>query len=154
MSTMFDAKALFDAKAFERTTFSNAAVRTGFTAPANPSLVPRCGMRIEMTPTGCRIHCVCEDELAAATLQELCKMLAGQCCGLCCTFNGQTVCQVNLCCCHCVCEPTADGCCITCKTGDEACCAMTQKCCAAIAGCLESGCRCTISFGNTPVCCG
>ena len=147
------------AMVFERAATSQPG-QQGFSQPqaapaAGPNccVVPRCEIRVEKTKNGCKLHCKCEDEIAAATLQQLCKMLAGQCCNCCCTFNGQTVCQVNLCCCHCTCEATADGCCITCETGDAACCKMTQCCCEAIACCIENGCCCTISFGNTPVCC-
>lgn len=142
---------------FERTASSPAQQGFGQPQPSAPApsccVVPRCEIRVEKTKNGCKLHCKCDDEVAAATLQQLCKMLAGQCCSCCCTFNGQVCCQVNLCCCHCTCEPTADGCCITCETGDKACCELTQKCCEAIACCIENGCCCTISFGNTPVCC-
>lgn len=116
-------------------------------------VVPRCEMRFEKTRSGCKIFCVCDDEAAVATLRQMCQMLAGQCCTLCCTMNGMSVLKCSLCCCHCSCEPTEDGCCITCQTGDAACCEVVQRCCEAIASCIENGCCCTICLGATPICC-
>jgi len=117
-------------------------------------VVPRCTIKVEKCAGGMKIKCVCDDEVSCLTLQNLCKALCDGMCSCCCTMNGMTVCQCNLCCGICTCEPTKDGVCITCKSGDKACCDMIQACCDCMAKCLESGCCCYVSFQGTPVCCG
>jgi hypothetical protein len=52
------------------------------------------------------------------------------------------------------CEPTKDGCCISCTSGDQGCCDMLQAWCDCLACCCEQGCCCYISFGGTAICCG
>ena len=131
----------------------NATSPMGTQAP-NFCVVPRCNMRFEKCEGGFKLWCACEDKLAASTLQNLCRMLADQTCCCCCTFNGINVCQCNLACCHCKCENTKDGVCITCHTGDKECCQMIQACCDCLSACCQSGCCCYVCFGNTPVCCG
>lgn len=128
----------------------------GMPAPTMPNvcMVPRCEIKFTMCADGCKIYCKCTDEMSCATLQNLCKMLADGMCSCCCTWNGMTVCQCNLCCGNCKCEMTADGVCISCCSGDQACCEMIQKCCECLQTCCENGCTCVISFGGTPVCCG
>ncbi len=76
-----------------------------------------------------KVTCHCDDETAAATLQNMCKMMAGGMLGLCCTMNGMMVCQCNMCMCKCECTTTKDGVCFTCTSGDKACCEMIQACC-------------------------
>ena len=43
-------------------------------------MVPRCTMKMEKCKDGFKMTCTCEDEVAAATLQNMCKMLAGSMC--------------------------------------------------------------------------
>lgn len=130
--------------------FGSPAPGTG----ANWCVVPRCEIEFEKCAGGFKIHCRCEDDVACATLQNLCKQLAGGVCSCCCTLSGVTVCQCNLTCGMTRCEYTADGCCITCLTGDEACCSILQCCCDAMACCVKEGGCCYVCFNGTPVCCG
>ncbi|MBX3451098.1 MAG: hypothetical protein KF777_16150 [Planctomycetaceae bacterium] len=136
--------------------------QAGFTTPgaqpvpaqgANWCVVPRCSIEIEQCADGCKIKCCCDDDIACATLQNLCRMLAGGQCSVCCQLNGVTVLDCKFTCCHCKCEMTEDGCCITCCSGDTACCEMVQACCEAIACCVKNGCCCYVCFNGTPVCC-
>ena len=117
------------------------------------AMVVRCEMRMEKTKDGCKITCVCPDEMSAATLQNMCKMLGGSACSCCCMMNGMMVCQCNMTMCHCTCEDTTDGVCVTCKTGDKACCEMLHACCDCMTACMEAGCMCCLCMGGTPVCC-
>lgn len=135
---------------------------TGLPASATPSvaptvnsvLVPRCTIKVERCKDGAKLHCCCDDELACATLQNLCKSLCDGLCSVACTQNGICLCQCNFALCRCTCECTADGVCITCCSGDAKCCAQIQACCDCIAKCLEAGCNCCVCFSGTPVCCG
>ena len=122
-------------------------------ATTNWCVLPRCKIKIEKCAGGLKIDCCCDDEVACGALQNLCKMLAGGMCSLCCTLNGIVVCQCNLTCGFCKCEYTADGVCITCTSGDKRCCEMLQACCDCLCACLEAGCCCYVSFNNSPVCC-
>jgi hypothetical protein len=126
----------------------------GTPATGNWCVVPRCTMKVEKCAGGMKLNCVCDDEVSCLTLQNLCKALSNGLCSCTCTLNGMTVCMCNLNCGFCVCEPTKDGVCISCKSGDKACCDMIQACCDCLAKCLSSGCSCYVSFQGTPVCCG
>ncbi len=135
----------------------------GFAAPALPAVaptganwcvLPRCELKFEKCAGGFKIYCACDDEIACATLQNLCRMASDGLCSCCCTYNGIPCCQINLCCGTCKCDFTKSGCCITCTSGDKACCEMLQSCCDCLSACCDNGCCCYISFGNTPVCCG
>ncbi len=134
-----------------------AGMPQGFSTPvsAGPTwcVLPRCEIKVEKCAGGCKIHCSCEEPSACATLQSLCKMMATGMCSLCCTLNGMTVCQCNLCCGMCKCELTEDGVCLTCTSGDKACCEMIQACCECMACCLRSGCCCYVCLGGAPICC-
>lgn len=110
-------------------------------------------MEIEKCADGCIIVCRCDDDLACGTLQNLCRMLAGGQCSVCCQLNGVTVCDCRLTCGHVKCEFTDDGCRISCCSGDKTCCEIIQACCDAIACCLKNGCCCYVCFNGTPVCC-
>ena len=123
-------------------------------AAANMCMLPRCTMKFEKCAGGFKINCSCDDEVACGALQNLCKMLAGGACSCCCLWNGMTMCMCNLCCGHCKCEMTKNGCCITCTSGDKECCKMLQACCDCLSACYDAGCQCCVSLGNTPVCCG
>jgi hypothetical protein len=130
-------------------------------SPATPSapwanswcVIPRCNYTFEKTANGCKIYCKCDDEVACGALQNLCRMLAGGTCSLCCTYNGIPCFNCSFTCCNCKCEFTADGCCFTCTTGDKACCAMIQAWCDACACCSNNGCCCYVCLNNQPVCC-
>lgn len=131
-----------------------STVPAGIPGLPNCLVVPRCEITVEKITGGCKILCKCPDDVACGTLQNLCNMLASGLCSTCCTFNGIPCCQFNWCCGICKCEPTADGVCITCVSGDKTCCETIQSCCDCLAACLKAGCCCYVSFNNTPVCCG
>lgn len=131
-----------------------SAAASPATTAGNTLMVPRCTIRVEKCAGGAKLHCCCEDELACATLQNLCKSLCDGLCSVHCLMNGICVCQCNFAMCHCTCECTPDGVCITCCSGDEACCQMVQACCECLAQCLAAGCNCCVCFSGTPVCCG
>ena len=38
-------------------------------------MVPRCTMKMEKCQGGMKMTCVCEDEMSAATMQNMCKMM-------------------------------------------------------------------------------
>lgn len=121
---------------------------------ANLAMVPRCTVKMEKCKGGMKMTCSCSDDMACATLQNLCKMLCDGLCSVCCCKNGMCVCQCNLFMCSCECSMTEDGCCITCTSGDKSSCEMIQACCDCLCACMEAGCMCCICFNNTPVCCG
>ena len=117
-------------------------------------MVPCCTMKMEKCPNGIKIHCKCDDEMACAMLQNMCRMMCDGMCSCCCMMNGMVVCQCNMVMCSCECEMTKDGCCITCTSGDKACCQMLQACCDCMSKCMESGCKCCVCFNGMPCCCG
>jgi hypothetical protein len=140
----------------ERTAATNSTVCTspaGTQTQGNVLILPRCTAQFEKCTGGLKITCKCDDDVACGALQNLCKMLQGGACNCCCTWNGTTVFQCNLCCGHTKCEMTKDGCCFTCTSGDKACCDMLQACCECLSTCCDNGCTCCISLGGTPVCC-
>lgn len=128
----------------------------GPAAPMAPSMVmvPRCTFKVEKVSGGMKMTCVCTDPTACAMMQNLCSMLAGGMCSVCCMMNGMVVCACNLTMGMCKCEPTKDGCVLTCTSGDKACCDMIQGCCECVSACLKAGCTCCLMMGGTPVCCG
>lgn len=144
----------------ERTMMGGSPVSTSPTQPmmgqptTNFCVVPRCEIKVEKCTGGMKMHCRCEDEMACATLQNLCKMLAGGMCSISCTNNGIMMCQCNLVCGMVKIDYTKDGCTITCTTGDKPSCEMIQCCCETIASCIKNGCCCYVCLNNTPVCCG
>lgn len=101
---------------------------TGMPAAATPNMVmvPRCTMKVEKCAGGMKLTCTCDDPTACAMMQNLCTMMAGGMCSLCCMMNGMTVCCCNLTMGACKVEMTKDGCCVTCTSGDQACCDMIQ----------------------------
>ena len=134
--------------------FQPSAFPGGAPAAANWCVVPRCNLKFEKTKDGCKIFCHCDDEVAAGTLQNLCRMLSEGMCSCCCTCNGIPVCQCNLTMGICKCEMTDKGICVTCTSGDQKCAAMIASCCDCLATMCASGCTCCFLMGNTPVCCG
>lgn len=124
------------------------------TQPApSPAMVPRCKMRFEKMTGGMKIHCVCDDKMAATMLQNLCKMMAGSMCSCCCIMNGMVVATCNLTMGVCKCEMTSDGVVFTCISGDKDCGAMIQCCCDCCSGMMQAGCTCMVMMNNMPVCC-
>ena len=117
-------------------------------------VVPKCEIKIEKCTGGMKIMCSCEDEMSAATLQNMCKMMASGMCSLCCMMNGMMMCQCNLAMCKCVCTNTEEGVCITCTSGDKDCAKMCQACCECTMACMQAGCMCCVCFGGMPCCCG
>ena len=79
---------------------------------------------------------------------------AGGLCSCCCMMNGMMVCCCNLTMAMCKCEPTDDGVCLTCTSGDPSCCAMIEACCACMTSMMKAGCTCCLMINNMPVCCG
>lgn len=140
----------------ERTAFGASHAQS--TSPATPAaanwcVVPRCELRLEKCKEGVKLHCCCEDEISCATLQNLCRSLAGGTCSVRCHWNGVCLCDCKLACGNCKIEFTEDGCCISCCTGDQACCEMLQACCEAIACCQKNGCCTYVCLNDTPICC-
>ncbi len=119
----------------------------------NMVMVPRCAMKVEKCAGGMKITCTCDDTAACAMMQNLCQMMAGGMCSLCCTMNGMTVCMCNLTMGVCKMEMTKDGCCVTCTSGDKGCEAMIQGCCDCVMACLKAGCAGCLMVGGTPVAC-
>jgi hypothetical protein len=124
------------------------------TAMPSTMMVPRCTFRVEKCQGGFKIHCSCEDKMAVSMVQNLCSMLQGGLCSCCCMMNGLVVC-----CCYmtmgmCKYEPTEDGVCITCTSGDSKCGEMIQACCDCLSTCMDAGCTCCVCLNSTPVCCG
>ena len=120
----------------------------------NMVMVPRCKVKVERCQGGMKVTCVCDDPAACAMMQNLCQMLAGGMCGLCCMMNGMMVCMCNLTMGMCKCEMTKDGCVVTCTSGDKACCDMIQSCCDCMTTMKTAGCTCCLMMNGTPVCCG
>ncbi|QJX01124.1 hypothetical protein [Frigoriglobus tundricola] len=136
---------------------ANMGMGMGMPMPAsmtpNMVMVPRCTMKVEKCAGGMKMTCVCDDPAACTMMQNLCAMMAGGMCSVCCTMNGMTVCCCNMTMAMCKCEMTANGCCLTCTSGDKMCCDMIQACCDCIMGCMKAGCACCVMMGGTPVCC-
>jgi len=116
-------------------------------------MVPRCTMKMEKCKGGMKMTCTCEDQVAAATLQNMCKMMAGSMCSCMCMMNGMMMCQCNMCMCKCECADVKMGVSFTCTSGDEDCAAMCQACCECMMACMKAGCMCCVCLGGTPVCC-
>lgn len=127
---------------------------SGVPVGANYLMVPRCTIKLEKCQGGVKIHCVCEDQLATTTLQNLCSMLQGGMVGCCVMQNGIPVLHCNLTMGLCRYEQTSNGVCISCTSGDQHCCEMIQSCCDCISCMLNAGCTCCVLMNNTPVCYG
>jgi hypothetical protein len=123
-------------------------------AGMNVMMVPRCTMTFKKCAGGMKVVCACEDKVSATMLQNLCSMMPGGLCSCCCMMNGMMVCCYNLTMAMCKCEPTDDGICITCTSGDPSCCAMIEACCACMTSMMKAGCTCCLMINNMPVCCG
>lgn len=122
--------------------------------PANWMMVPRCTMKVEKCTGGMKITCSCEDKVSCSMVQNLCTMLQGGMCTVCCMMNGMMVCSCNLTMGMCKCDMTKDGVCVTCTSGDPKCCEMIQSCCECVACMVKAGCTCCVLMNSTPVCCG
>ncbi len=119
----------------------------------NMMMMPRCTMTFTKCPGGMKVVCSCEDTVSAAMLQNLCMMTAGSMLSCCCMMNGMMVCCYNMTMAHCKCEPTEDGVCMTCTSGDPACAAMIEACCASMTAMMKAGCSCCLMMNNMPICC-
>ena len=126
------------------------------TGPAGMSylMVPRCTFKVEKSPDGIKVHCVCEDQTAASMVQNLCTMLAGGLCSCCVSYNGVTVCSYNFTMGTCKWEPTSGGCTFSCTSGDPKCCAMLQSYCDCLSSMMSAGCHCCFYVNGTPLCWG
>jgi hypothetical protein len=119
----------------------------------NMMMVPRCTMKMEKCTGGVKITCTCEDKVSAGMLQNLCTMMAGGMCSCYCILNGMVACCCNLMMGQCKCEPTENGVCLTCTSGDKDCCAMIQACCESCNALMKVGCTCCMMMNGMPVCC-
>ena len=128
---------------------SGATMPSGGAGAMQMCMVPRCTMKMEKCKDGFKMTCTCEDEVAAATLQNMCKMLCDGMCSCCCMMNGMMMCQCNMMMGMCKCADCPDGVCVTYTSGDKECCAMIQACC----DCMKAGCMCCVCMGGMPVCC-
>lgn len=117
-------------------------------------MVPRCTYKIEKCAGGIKIHCICEDKVAASMVQNLCTMLMGGMVSCSVMMNGMTVCTMCLTMGICKCEMTETGVCISCTSGDQHCCDMIQACGDCCTCMMVNGCTCCVMMNNTPVCCG
>jgi hypothetical protein len=127
---------------------------TGVPVGTNWMMVPRCTFKVEKCQGGVKMTCQADDKVAASMVQNLCQMLQGGLCSCCVMYNGCTICCYNFAQGMCKFEPTENGCCFTCISGDPQCAQMIQSCCDSLHTCLEAGCTCCLMCNNTPVCCG
>ena len=114
--------------------------------------MPRCTMTMEMVNGGCSIKCVCQDEMSAKMMQNMCAMMTGAMCGMMCTMNGMCVCMCNMMMGSCKMEAIDMGMMMTCTSGDEMCAAMIQACCKCMMDCMAAGCCCCMTMNGMPVC--
>lgn len=143
----------------ERPTMGMPGAAPGMSTTASPMapnmiMVPRCTMKFEKCQGGMKMTCTCDDQMACATMQNLCKMMAGGMVGCCMMMNGMMVCSCNLMMGMCKCEMTEHGVCVTCTSGDKECAAMIQACCECCSSMMKAGCTCCMMMNNMPVCCG
>src|SRR5262249_51787102 len=117
---------------------------SGMPGLASWMMVPRCTVKVEKCSGGLKVICSCEDQMACSMVQNLCTMMAGGMCSLCCMMNGMVVCCCNLTMGMCKCEMTEDGVCITCTSGDSKCAEMIQACCDCLCTMMEAGCTCCV----------
>src|SRR4029450_13274871 len=122
----------------------------GMMAP-NMVMVPRCTMKMEKVSGGMKVACVCDDATSRAMMQNLCQMMAGGMCSLCCMMNGMMGCCCNLTRGVCKGEMTQDGCAWACPSWDKVWGEMIQGCCECVAACMKAGCTCCLMMGGTPV---
>jgi hypothetical protein len=87
-------------------------------------------------------------------VQNLCQMLAGGFCSCFVQWNGMTICQFNWTNGNCRWEPTSDGVCFWCTSGDPQCCEMIQSCGECFWNLVETGCTTFFTVNQTPICFG
>lgn len=133
---------------------SSTTTPGSYAAGTNWLMVPRCTFKVEKCQGGFKCYCSCDDKLATSMVQNLCTMLAGGLCSCCVMQNGMTVATFNFTQGMCRCEPTENGFCFTCTSGDQQCCEMIQSCCDTLCCQMDRGCTCCFLMNNTPVCCG
>ena len=120
----------------------------------NMMMVPRCTYKFDKVKGGMQMTCVCDDAMARSMMQNLCTMLTGGMCSVCCMMNGMMVCCCNLTMGMCKCDMTDKGMTMTCTSGDPKCCEMIQACCDCLSCMLKDGCTCCVMMNQTPICCG
>jgi hypothetical protein len=123
-------------------------------AKMNMMMIPRCTFEMEKLKNGMMMRCVAGDEMAAAMMQNLCRMLAGGMMSCHLMMNGMMVLSCNMTMGMCKCEMTTDGICVTCISGDSACAKMMMQMCDCMTTMMEAGCTCCLCMNDTPVCCG
>ena len=123
-------------------------------AGMNMMMVPRCTMKVEKIANGMKMMCMCDDAMAARTMQNLCNMMAGGMMSCCMMMNGMPVMNCNMMMGMCKVEMTDTGCVVTCTSGDAACCKMIQCCCDCMAAMLAAGCTSCMMMNGMPMCCG
>src|SRR5215212_9800465 len=79
----------------------------------NMVMVPRCTMKVEKVSGGMKVTCICDDATACSMMQNLCQMLAGSMCSMCCMMNGMVMCCCNMTMGMCKTEMMKNGCTIT-----------------------------------------
>ena len=67
--------------------FQAGPAPAGAPPAANWAVLPRCELKFEKCTGGFRIRCKCDDEVACATLQNLCRMVCDGLCSCCCTLE-------------------------------------------------------------------
>ena len=121
----------------------------------NMMMVPRCTVVMEKCDGGMKMTCTCDDKTAAATLHNLCAMMAG---GMCCCMmmmNGMPMCMCNLGMMGmCKMAMTDMGCTMTCTSADPACTMTIQACCDCMMSMMKMpGCSCCVMMSGMPMCC-
>ncbi len=120
-----------------------------------PGMMPRCTMKMEKCVGGMKCMMTCDDKTAAEMLKNLCMMMQGGMCSMCCMCSGM------MCCCHnmgmmgmCKMEMTDMGCTMMCTSGDKNCEMMIQACCDCMMKCMMApGCCCMMMMNGMPMCC-
>jgi len=116
-------------------------------------MMPKCDMTMEMVDGGCCIKCVCDDEMTAKMMQNMCMMMQGGMCSMMCMMNGMCVCACNMAMGACTLEMMDMGCMMTCTSGDSECAKMLQACCQCMVDCMSAGCCCVMTMNGMPMCC-
>jgi hypothetical protein len=117
-------------------------------------MMPRCTMKMEKTDDGMMCVCTCDDKTSAMMMQNLCNMMAGGMCSMCCMCNGMMMCCCNMTMGACTFEPMDMGMKMMCTSGDANCVKMIHACCDCMMTCMSMpGCCCMMMMNGMPVCC-
>ena len=123
-------------------------------APMNMMMIPNCTITMEKCDGGMKMMCKCDDAMATAALQSLCKMMAGGMCSCAMMMNGMMACCCNMMMGMCKWDMMEDGAMMTCTSGDMNCARMIQACCDCMTDMMAAGCCCCVMMNNMPICCG